>query len=240
MFLLSCVPAVVQTVNKGPVSVFPWRGPRPLPPHTLFAGDKRLCWTLRLGITHSLALSHPFFFLTEHGNLFHPTISLSLHPSQRGTLILSFSSFFIFSIPDISFSLCSSANLLLHLSVGPEAPNRIISWGLWGLASALEILIHTYCTSSALSSTALRVELPLRLTYSAQCIEKLRNKRWSHKRCEREREMKGWLWGTQIVCVVFTNPQKPFSYRGTKTCINFAQWIKRERYNLSERYWSNN
>lgn len=165
-----CVPAVVRTVNKGPVSVFPWRGPRPLPPHTLFAGDKRLClWTLRLGITHSLAPSHPLFPLTEHGNLFHPSISLSLLFSQRDTFILFFLSFFIHTIYDISFSLCCSANLL-HLSepsVCTEAPNRSTGWGFWGLASTLEILIHTYCTSSALSKTALRVELPLRLTYSA-------------------------------------------------------------------------
>lgn len=172
MFLLCCVPAVVRTVNKGPVSVFPWRGPRPLPPHTLFAGDKRLClWTLHLGITHSLAPSHPFFPSQSMEICFiHPF----LYPcfSLKGTLLysLSFLSFFILSISDISFSLCCSANLILHLSqpsVCPEAPNRSTGWGLWGLASTLEILIHTYCTSSSLSSTALRVELPLRLTYSA-------------------------------------------------------------------------
>lgn len=57
-----CVPATVRIVNKGPVSVSPWRSPRPLPARTVFTGDKRLCLsTLRQGIAHSLALSHPSF-----------------------------------------------------------------------------------------------------------------------------------------------------------------------------------
>jgi len=129
-------------------------------------------------LTHSLALSHPFISLTEHGNLFHPSISLSLLFSQRGAFILSLSHLSLFSqsltLVFFSLQVCKSSSSPFCRSRGSKQEHQL---GTLRPCFHFINLIHTFSTSSALTSTALRVKLPLHLTYSAQCKEKLSKKK---------------------------------------------------------------
>lgn len=148
-----CVPATVRIVNKGPVSVSPKRSPRPLPAHTVFTGDKRLCLsTLRLGITHSLALSHPSFSHSawKFVSSIHSFIPAILSKGPFYSLLFS------------SFTPSLLLDFLLFLPFGKSSPFRVFCRatgsqqehrrGTQRPRFHSESLIHTHHTSSSLSS----------------------------------------------------------------------------------------